>query len=172
VNDPETEIIEEVVVKRSRARKKTAEATLTNGTMRVLAPEHLSQKDLEKIIAEFRKRFERREFARTINREGRLLKRAKELNRKYFGGGLPLRKIEYSVRQTSHYGTCCPESGRILINSRLREMPQWVEDYIIVHELAHLIHPDHGTDFWRLVRQYPKTERAIGYLIAKGMEEE
>jgi predicted metal-dependent hydrolase len=166
------DLIREVVVKRSRARRKTVEATLENGTMRVMAPEHISQKHLEKLIAEFRDRFVRREYARIINRDGRLLKKARDFNRRYFGGKLRIQKIEYSVRQNSHYGTCCPESGKILINSRLREMPQWVEDYIIIHELAHLIYPHHGEAFWRAVRQYPKAERAIGYLMAKGMEEE
>jgi predicted metal-dependent hydrolase len=39
-----------------------------------------------------------------------------------------------------------------------------VLDYVLVHELAHLLEPGHGPDFWTWVRRYPKTERAIGYL--------
>jgi len=41
---------------------------------------------------------------------------------------------------------------------------------VIVHELAHLIVPGHGAGFWLLVGRYPKTERARGFLIAKGGE--
>jgi hypothetical protein len=49
-------------------------------------------------------------------------------------------------------------------------MPAWVRDYVLVHELAHLVHPDHGADFWRLVAGYKHMERAKGYLLAKGYE--
>jgi hypothetical protein len=45
-------------------------------------------------------------------------------------------------------------------------MPSWVQDYIIIHELAHLLHPDHSKKFWELVDQYKYAERAKGYLIA------
>jgi hypothetical protein len=39
-----------------------------------------------------------------------------------------------------------------------------VRDYVLVHELAHLLVPGHGPDFWSLVQRYPRTERARGYL--------
>ena len=43
-------------------------------------------------------------------------------------------------------------------------MPAWVVDYVLVHELAHLLVPGHGADFWELVSAYPRCERARGYL--------
>ena len=43
-------------------------------------------------------------------------------------------------------------------------MPSWVLDYVIMHELAHLLQPSHGRDFWALLESYPRTERARGYL--------
>lgn len=44
-------------------------------------------------------------------------------------------------------------------------MPGWVVDYVLVHELAHLIEIGHGPRFYRLVDTYPKAERARGYLL-------
>ena len=51
-------------------------------------------------------------------------------------------------------------------------MPSWVQDYILIHELAHLICPDHSKEFWDLVDQYRYAERAKGYLLAIGTKEE
>ena len=49
-------------------------------------------------------------------------------------------------------------------SERLRDTPAWVVDYVLVHELAHLIEPGHTPAFWELVGRYPRTERAIGFL--------
>lgn len=43
-------------------------------------------------------------------------------------------------------------------------MPSWVLDYVLLHELAHLLEPRHGPAFWALLESYPRTERARGYL--------
>jgi predicted metal-dependent hydrolase len=67
----------------------------------------------------------------------------------------------------SQWGSCTLEARSIRISNRLAAFPQWVSDYVIVHELAHLQVGPHNREFWALVRRYPKTERAIGFLIAK-----
>ncbi|MEY2996374.1 MAG: hypothetical protein RLZZ39_1199, partial [Actinomycetota bacterium] len=70
------------------------------------------------------------------------------------------------------WGLCTPLTGEVKISSRLVGAPNWVLDYVIVHELAHLVVDDHGPDFWHVVNRYPRAERAIGYLIAKSGDDE
>jgi len=144
-------------------------AQLRNGVLRVLAPQDIDNKHLEEIIEKFKKRLEKKYKKEVLNRDNELPKRAEMLNQRYFKGELCFEKIEYSVNQTRKFGVCYPEKKTILINACLRDMPQWVEDYVIIHELAHLKYPNHSKDFWKEVRKYRKAERAIGYLMAKGV---
>ena len=74
--------------------------------------------------------------------------------------------------QRSRWGSCSPGDRSIRLSARLQGMPTWVVDYVLVHELAHLAVPDHSPAFWRLVDRYPLSERARGFLIAKGMEDD
>jgi hypothetical protein len=118
-----------------------------------------------------RRRFEDRRRRDSLNSDGGLQRRAQELNRKYFGGALSWRSITYVTNQRERYGSCTVDDGTIRLSDVLAGMPAWVRDYVIVHELAHLLVADHSRAFWKLVRRYPQTERAIGFLIAKGLEE-
>ena len=52
------------------------------------------------------------------------------------------------------------------VNESLVDVPPWVLDSVIIHELAHLIVPQHGPEFDRIVQRYPLHERATGYLMA------
>ena len=63
--------------------------------------------------------------------------------------GLAVSRI--SVRnQRWRWGSCSP-SGHICLNWRLVTMPEWVRDYVLIHELMHLKRMDHSRQFWKLV---------------------
>ena len=64
----------------------------------------------------------------------------------------------------TRWASCTPADGTIRVSERLRDVPAWVLDYVLVHELAHLLEPGHDARFWAWVHRYPRTERAIGYL--------
>ncbi len=64
----------------------------------------------------------------------------------------------------TRWASCTPSDATIRVSERLRDVPSWVLDYVLVHELAHLLVPGHDARFWALVRRYPRTERSIGYL--------
>jgi hypothetical protein len=154
----------EVVVKRSARRKKTILARMVGGKMEILAPARISDAALAGHIEKLRNRLEKRVYPKD---DLHLQKRANHLNKKYFQGSLAWNSIQYSVNQERRRGSCNVLARTILISSSLASLPQWVEDYVIVHELAHLIEPNHGTRFKALVRRYPLAERAIGFLMAR-----
>lgn len=153
----------EVVIKRSKRRKKTIAARMVAGKMEVLAPAHISDSDLQDHISSLQARLEIRISPKDDSHLG---KRAEQINKKYFGGALTWNSIRYSTRQEKRRGSCNYTTRTIRISQRLSKLPQWVEDYVIVHELAHLLEPNHGKRFRALVRRYPLAERAIGFLIA------
>jgi predicted metal-dependent hydrolase len=160
-----------VQVIRSRKRRRTISARLKKDTMYVYAPLAASEAYLEKVITNFKERFQRQLLRRELNRTEDIQSAAARLNEKYFEGKSAFVSIEYVVNQTSKYGCCNYRTREIRISHRIAAMPAWVRDYVLVHELAHLIEPNHSRAFWELVARYPLAERARGFLIAKGLEE-
>ena len=106
-----------------------------------------------------------------IGDEKLLIERAKRINKKFFNGSLDF-TIKYVSNQNKRFGSCTPETKMIRISDRVAKMPSWVQDYVILHELTHLIHPNHSKEFWDKVNEYKYTERAKGYLIAVGMNKD
>ncbi|MFQ5577862.1 MAG: M48 family metallopeptidase [Anaerolineae bacterium] len=159
----------DVKIIRSNKRVKTVSARMVDGVFVVRAPAAISDDELQPIIENLQKRLARRQKKKALD-DAVLRRRANELNRRYFGGRLRWTSIAWVTNQTTRVGSCTPANGTIRISHRLADMPTFVRDYVIMHELAHLKEANHGPKFWKLVNRYPKTERARGYLMAVGME--
>ena len=160
----------EVKIVRSKRRKKTVEARLESGVLVIRAPAAISDAELSPIIEKLKAKVEKKQRRRQSQTDASLEARARELNRRYFDGTLTWSSIRYVTNQNKRFGSCTPSHGTIRISHRVERLPTWVRDYVLVHELAHLVEPNHSRAFWDLVNRYPKTERARGYLIAIGME--
>jgi len=158
-----------VRIVRSKRRRKTVHARLVDGVLEIRAPATMPQETLHPTIADLARRVERRLKRATLS-DADLEKRARALNRRYFDGRLRWTSVRWSTRQNQRFGSCTPGRGTIRISHRLAQVPRWVLDYVLVHELAHLIEPNHGPKFWALVNRYPLAERARGYLMALGLE--
>ena len=160
-----------VKIMRSAKRKKTVSAELKNGELVVRAPARMSDRELAPIIEKLQKRL-RKKTNRIPKTDDDLEAMAQQLNQTYFSGRLKWQSIRYVTNQNRRFGSCTPSLGTIRLSDRLASMPDWVLKYVIVHELAHLEEANHGPNFWALVNRYPLTERARGYLMAIGLEED
>jgi predicted metal-dependent hydrolase len=153
-----------VEVVRSARRRKTVQARQVGGVLRVSIPASMTAADEQRWVAEMVRRMERRAATEGID----LVARAAALSERY---DLPRpRAIRWASNQEGRWGSCTPSDRTIRISSRLVGEPGWVLDYVIVHELAHLLVPRHDDRFWKLVHRYPRAERARGFLMARGLD--
>ena len=159
-----------VEVRRSRRRKKTISAEIVGEALVVSIPERMSRAEEHEWVTRMAARMSERRRRDRLNTDDALKRRAGELADLYVDGVRPA-DIAWVTTQRSRWGWCAPGEGCIRLSLALADYPGWVRDYVIVHELAHLIVADHSPRFWRLVERYPLTERARGFLLAKGMEE-
>ncbi len=162
-------VIQSTRVVRSPRRRKTVSARVENGVLTIYLPARISEAEARHWVDRMTKRMTLRLERDNLNERQDLERRAARLNRQYFEGKLTYSSIAYVTNQATKYGSCSPGSRRIRISHRLATMPAFVLDYVIVHELAHLLEPNHGRRFWKLVSRYPQAERAIGFLMAVGL---
>jgi hypothetical protein len=154
----------EVEVRRSRRRRRTVSAHReADGHIVVLVPARLTRAQeaewVEAMVAKVR-----RSEARRRPSDDKLMARAQQLSQKYLEGLARPASVRWAANQQTRWGSCTPSDGTIRLSTRLQGLPSWVVDYVLVHELAHLLESGHNERFWRLVERYPRTERARGFL--------
>jgi hypothetical protein len=114
------------------------------------------------MVAKLQTREERRR--RSLGGDEELMSRAAALSAAHLDGAAIPASVRWVDNQQRRWGSCTPADRSIRLSSRLRTMPDYVVDYVLVHELVHLIEPGHDDRFWALVARYPRAERARGFL--------
>jgi len=144
-------------------RRRTVSAYREGDTVVVLLPGRMSRADEARWVETMVERLDAQDRRRRPS-DTELVDRARELSERYLAGTAAPRTVRWVSNQNERWGSCTPSDGSIRLTTRLRGMPGWVVDYVLLHELAHLIEPGHGARFWRLLEAYPRTERARGFL--------
>lgn len=158
-----------VVVRRNPRRRRNAAVFRDGGRIVLELPPGVpvaEEKDwAERMVDRLRAHEERHRTGRT---DTSLLARAEQLRATYL---LPLAphmptplSVAWSNRQGRRWGSCTSATRTIRLSTRLKDFPQWVVDYVLLHELAHLVETGHGPEFWALLAGYPRTGEAKGYL--------
>jgi hypothetical protein len=152
-----------VEVRRSRRRRRTVAAYREEDKVVVLVPARLTRAEEQECVATMLARLERSEQRRRPSDEV-LERRAVELSGRYLDGRARPLTVRWVENQNSRWGSCTPSDRSIRLSTRLQGMPMWVIDYVLVHELAHLLETGHTAEFWSWVDRFPKAERAKGFL--------
>ena len=153
----------DVEVRRSRRRTRTVTAFRENGRLVVAIPDRFTRVQEREWVRRMVTKVETSEQRRRPSDE-RLVARATELSRRYLGGQARPTSVAWSSRQGRRWGSCTVAEGAIRISTRVQGMPAWVLDYVLLHELAHLLCAGHGPAFWSLLGGYPHLDRARGFL--------
>ena len=155
-----------VEVRRSNRRRRTVTAYRESGRTVVLIPAAFSRAEEQRWVAQMVAKLQTREERRrrSLGGDDELMARARALSAAHLDGGPQPASVRWVDNQHRRWGSCTPADGTIRLSDRLRGMPDWVIDYVLVHELAHLRVPGHGPEFWSLVDRYPRAQRARGYL--------
>ncbi|MEI7034559.1 M48 family metallopeptidase [Streptomyces pratensis] len=152
-----------VEVRRSTRRRRTVSAYREGDRTIVLIPARLSEAEERRWVGVMLDKLAVQDKKRVLG-DTELEERALRLSAQYFEGRARPVSVRWVTNQNTRWGSCTSAEGSIRLSHRLQGMPEYVVDYVLLHELAHLLVSGHGPKFWRLLEAYPRTERARGYL--------
>ena len=161
VDDP-TLFRPDVEVRVSHRRKKTAGAHWEGDRIIVVVPAHLRGAERDQMVDELAGRLRRHRPHLTASDED-LRARAVDLGRRFLDGVVPT-SIRWSAAQQKRWGSCTIGTGDVRISERLRVVPTWVLDAVIIHELAHILEATHSPRFRELENRYPRQQEAECFL--------
>ncbi len=128
-----------------------------------MVPARMTRADEQRWVTTLVDRVGRAERRRRPN-DDELTTRAEQLSQRYLDGLAVPSSVRWVTNQHARWGSCTPLNRTVRLSTRLQGMPSYVVDYVLLHELAHLLVAGHGRDFWQWVDRFELTERARGFL--------
>lgn len=141
------------------ANRSSSTAKLNGNHIEIKLDDKLINRDKSDCIKKLISRVLAKRYQKEIEQRLRLI------NKHYFGHNVKNVRLKYN---RTNWGSCS-NNGNINISTRLLIAPDWVRDYVIVHELAHLNEMNHSSNFWAIVdKVYPKYKKAERWLKLHG----
>jgi hypothetical protein len=139
-------------------------ATLVGNELRVSAPQTVPRAELDATVRRLARMLVRRARAEVLNADDEALAVARKVAAK-FPRPPRVKSVRFVTTQRVRWASYSPSTGLVRLHASLRQLPSWVLEAVVAHELAHAFHPDHSPAFWRLVREVcPSTDRANSFL--------
>lgn len=128
----------------TKAVRKTSKGRLIGpGQIELTLAADLSPTERPAVVRSLLHRIVARDFLPAIQQ------RVRTLNDTHFQQPISDVRLRYN---TSNWGSCSSR-GSISLSTRLLCAPDWVIDYVIIHELAHRLEMNHSEQFWALVER-------------------
>ncbi|MDX2003217.1 MAG: YgjP-like metallopeptidase domain-containing protein [Chitinophagales bacterium] len=136
-----------------------SKAKQSNGTIYLWLAEGLDEEQRRQVVPTLISRCIAREYYNFMHNQ--LL----YLNELYFNKQV----LNFRLKYTHSVWGSCSRRGNINISTRLLFAPDDVIDYVLIHELAHLVHHDHSANFWaEVARAMPDYKEKMKWLKANG----
>lgn len=160
---------EPVIVRRTNRRKSGLSAFFESGQAVIAVPARLSVEDESYWVPHMVAKLEQGAKQQRGRRgkpasDAALMERATLLSARYLRSQAVPESVRWVTNQKSRWGSATPARKSIRISHHVQGMPDWVVDYVLLHELSHLIHPDHSPAFWAEMAGFPHLERAKAFL--------
>jgi predicted metal-dependent hydrolase len=153
----------DVEVRRSTRRRRTVSAFRDGGRTVVVVPARMSEREVRRYVDDLLAQLSARE-RRGRRTDDELHGRALQLLSAFLPDGVEPASVRWVGNQHERWGSCTPTDRTIRLSERLQGMPDYVVDYVLLHELTHLLVAGHGPDFDRWLGAFPDVARARSFL--------
>ena len=153
----------EIVVLRSKRRKKSISAYRQGGRIIISIPARMSKADERSVIPEMIAKIRAQEADESPS-ETMLMQRCVQLLERYAPEITICPKSINWRQMRERWGSCTSVDATIRISDRLKGAPDYALDYVLFHEAIHLHYFDHGPEFKALLARFPEESRAEAYL--------